>query len=93
MTNRTSFSCGETLDINQANALYHRLKKSLHKSHTIELKAKSVNKVDTAGLQLLLAVKLEAENCGGKVIWQSPSPALISSARLLGMAEKLGLQQ
>lgn len=92
MANRTSFSCGEALDINQASSLYQRLQKSMQKSHTIELRAKSVSKVDTAGLQLLLALSLEAERCGGKIIWQAPSSTLISSARLLGMADKLGLQ-
>ncbi len=91
MATKTTFSCGEALDIAQAGGLYSRLQKSLQKSSTIELKAEGVQKVDTAGLQLMLSLSNEVKKCGGELIWKSPSPVLLGAAKLLGLDKKLGL--
>lgn len=91
MATKTSFSCGEALDIAHAAALQARLEKSLQKSSTIELKADAVEKVDTAGLQLIVAVKKEAQASGGNIIWKKPSEKLLTSAKSLGLSQHLGL--
>ena len=67
MTAKTSFSCGEQLDIPAVSSMQARMKKSLQKSSTIELKADAVTKADTAGLQLLLALPREVANTGGSL--------------------------
>ena len=91
MAIKTSFSCGNLLDISAAAALHGRLRKSLEKSSTIELKADAVTKADTAGLQLLLALLREVESTGGSIVWKKPSDELMQAACLLGMDKQLGL--
>lgn len=91
MASKTTFSCGEQLDITAAAALYARLQKSLQKSANIELKAESVTKADTAGLQLFVALAREVAKTGGSLTWKKPSQALIETAALLGLDGELGL--
>lgn len=91
MASKTSFSCGNVLDIANADALYQRLHKSLARSSIIELKAEQVEKVDTAGLQLFAALTIEVSKTGGKLIWKNPSKPLLDAALLLGLDRQLGL--
>lgn len=57
----------------------------------LTLEISPVQRVDTAGLQLLLAVKAAAQAQGGQVIWQGESTALSDAAARLGVARLLGL--
>lgn len=91
MAEKTSFSCGDALDISHVAALKVRLEKSLQKASTIELKANDVEKVDTAGLQLVVSLKKEVTTLHGKIIWKSPSEKLIHAAMSLGLKEYLEL--
>ncbi len=91
MTSKTTFSCGEHLDIAEAASLYAGLQKSLKASSNIELIADSVTKADTAGLQLLLALSRDVAQTGGGLIWSNPSQILIETATLLGLDRELGL--
>ena len=93
MADKTSLSCGEALDISHATALHGRMQKALQKSSVVELKAHTVQKADTAGLQLVLSLKNEIETTGGQLIWKKPSNELIDAAKLLGLYESLGLTQ
>lgn len=92
MASKTTFSCGEQLDIAEAAALYSRLQKSLARSATIELKADAVAKADTAGLQLFAALATEVAKTGGALIWKNPSQVLLDTAALLGLERALGLR-
>ena len=92
MSEKTSFSCGEYLDITQVSNLFGRLEKSLQKSANIELKADKVVKADTAGLQLFVALRREVTAMDGSLQWKSPSDGLVSSAKLLGLSGELGLE-
>lgn len=91
MTAKTSFSCGESLDVTVARSLQSRLQKSLQKSSVVELKADAVTKADTAGLQLFVALKKEIDSTSGEMIWKKPSKSLIDAAILLGLDKTLGL--
>ena len=91
MTTKTSFSCGEALDIANASNLHQRLQKSLQKSSTIEVKADKVEKADTAGLQLFVAAAVEASSQGGRLNWKKPSETLLNTAKQLGLTEALML--
>ena len=91
MANKTSFSCGESLDIANAASLHSRLERALQKASTIELKADSVSKVDTAGLQLVVSLKKEIELLGGEIQWKKPSEKLLDCANSLGLLKHLGL--
>lgn len=91
MKGKTSFSCGESVDIIKASDLKARLIKALEKSSVIELKANKVQKADTAGLQLFVALRRLADQKGGRLIWKSPSEALLLAAKQLGLTNQLGL--
>ena len=93
MSSKTTFSCGNSLDITHVSALYHRLERSLQKSNVIELKAEGVEKVDTAGLQLMISVKNEVEASSGSIRWKKPSEKLINAAKSLGLLNHLGLAE
>ena len=92
MTSKTSFSCGEDIDIVNVGSLYQRLQKSLQKSSTIEIKADKVKKADTAGLQLFATLAQEVASKGGKLIWKNPSEALLSTTQQLGLTAILMLE-
>jgi ABC-type transporter Mla MlaB component len=92
MSEKTSFSCGEYIDITQVSNLFGRLQKSLQKSVNVELKADKVVKADTAGLQMFVALKREINTTDGNFVWKNPSDGLKNSAKLLGLAQELGLE-
>ncbi len=58
----------------------------------VRLAAAEVTHVDTATLQLLCAFILESRQRGVEVEWDTPSEALSSAARLLGVSEVLVLE-
>lgn len=91
MAEKTSFSCGDSLDIQQVSALYKRLQKSVEKAINVELKADSVKKADTAGLQMFVSLRQELKTLGGDIIWKKPSEELQQAATLLGLSDHLGI--
>lgn len=91
MADKTTFSCGESLDVQQAEALYKRLQKCMEDSINIELKSDDVKKADTSGLQMIISLRKELNSLGGDIVWKKPSQELIQSAVLLGLTENLGL--
>ena len=88
---KTTISCGESLDIDHITSFYSRFNKGMQKSSVVIVKADTVNKVDTAGLQLLLVVIKELSLSGGRLEWKKPSKKLIEVASLLGLTDQLGL--
>ncbi|BFM05983.1 STAS domain-containing protein [Halioxenophilus aromaticivorans] len=91
MADKTTFSCGDSLDIQQVSSLYKRLQKSVEKAINIELKADLVAKADTAGLQMFVSLRQELKALGGDIIWKKPSDELLQAAKLLGLTVSLGL--
>lgn len=91
MAAKTSVNCGDLLDISQVASLCARLQKALQTSSLIEIKADNVQRADTAGLQLLVALAREVEQGGGKLMIKKPSAALQDAARLLGLNALLNL--
>ncbi len=63
----------------------------MQKALTIELKADSVVKADTAGLQMFVSLRRELHTLGGELLWRKPSAELRQAANLLGLTEQLGL--
>ena len=57
----------------------------------VVLDAAAVQRVDTAALQLLAAFVRDRRLAGRAVCWQTPSAALETAARLLGMSSMLQL--
>ena len=88
-TEQASIECGEALTIAHAANLHGQLTKALETSSTVELVAESIEKVDTAGLQLIVALSQELEKADGKIIWKKPSDVLVQAVSTLGLAPYL----
>lgn len=74
-----------TLSIQNVATLHEKLKKVLSANDLIEINASDVASIDTASLQLLVALKKDAVRLQKTVIFDSPSPRFIESAKLLGL--------
>ncbi|MBX2809454.1 MAG: STAS domain-containing protein [Cellvibrionaceae bacterium] len=88
-----SIHCGETLNIASAADLQQQFNSALEKSSTIEIIADAVAKVDTAGLQLMVALNRELERSNGSLLWKTPSEVLLQAAASLGLINPVGLSE
>ena len=91
MSKNTTVSLGKALDIAHGANMKERLVAALKKKSRIVLVADKIEKVDTAGLQLLYAFKLEVETLNKQLAWQKPSIAFKNACQSLGMTEALDL--
>ena len=80
-----------TLTIQNVNKLHQKLKRSYSVHELIEINASQVTSIDTASLQLLVALKKEAANQQKGIVITSPSRRFIESAELLGFLEILDI--
>lgn len=78
-----------TLTIQHVGALHEKLKLCLAMHDQIEINASDVSAIDTANLQLLVALKKDAANLQKQVSIIYPSPRFIESAQLLGLLDIL----
>jgi ABC-type transporter Mla MlaB component len=78
--------------IAQASAVKARLARVLGHPGTVALDAGSVERIDTACLQLLAAFVRERRAADRPVAWTRASAELIDSARLLGLSAVLETQ-
>lgn len=74
-----------TLTIQNVATLHEKLKKSYAANNAIEINASLVSSIDTATLQLLVALKKDAAKRQKEVVFAMPSPRFIESAGLLGL--------
>jgi anti-anti-sigma regulatory factor len=74
-----------TLTIQNVATLHEKLKKSYAAYDAIEINASLVSSIDTATLQLLVALKKDAAKRQKEVVFAAPSPRFIESAGLLGL--------
>lgn len=71
--------------------LYEKLKQSYAANDALEINAAHVTSIDTASLQLLVALKKDAVKQQKSVIFTEPSRRFIESAGLLGLLEILDI--
>ena len=83
--------CPSELDIAAASALHQRLLSALQMREPLDIDGQAVRRIHGAVLQLLLSLINEARSLNLPVRWLNPSPALVESAQLLGLADALGL--
>jgi anti-anti-sigma regulatory factor len=88
---RTEVVFGRTLDASRVRAAYRHLDDVLNRGSPVELHAAGLDRIDAAGLQLLLAFVHAARTRGLKREWRSVSPALSASGELLGLSGALEL--
>ncbi|MDD1626439.1 MAG: STAS domain-containing protein, partial [Methylococcaceae bacterium] len=80
-----------TLTIQHVVMLHEKLKKSYSANNSIEINASQVSSIDTATLQVLVALKKNAVKQQKEVIFAKPSRRFIESAELLGLLEILDI--
>lgn len=80
-----------TLSIQNVVKLYDALKRSYAAYDTIEIDASHVSSVDTASLQLFVAMKKDALKQKKEVVFFQPSARFIEAARLLDLIEILDI--
>ncbi len=89
MTDTFRLELESNVTIAVAGDLYNQLHDALDSSRVIEVNAEAVEKIDTAGLQLLCLVSKELQSHFMEIKWFKPSQAFLASAKLLGVAEIL----
>lgn len=82
-----------TLTIQNVSKLHEKLKNSLALHDEIEINASDVSSIDTSTLQLLVALKKDADKLQKKVTIIYPSPRFVESARLLGILDVLDVHE
>jgi ABC-type transporter Mla MlaB component len=75
----------------EADALKSELGSRLQRSQTVTLDVSAVQRIDTAGLQLLAAFVRDRRTAGRAVAWRGRASALETAADLLGLRAMLEL--
>jgi ABC-type transporter Mla MlaB component len=74
-----------------ASSLKAGLAKLLDEPGTVTLDISAVQRIDTAGLQVIATFVRERESHGREVQWHGQAPAIANAARLLGLSALLKL--
>ncbi|MGB1110857.1 MAG: STAS domain-containing protein [Gammaproteobacteria bacterium] len=80
-----------SLTIEDARRFHASLNANISKAQRIHLNAGTLDRIDTAGLQLLLALRCHCDESGIHMDWAEPSAHLVETARLAGLIQSLGL--
>lgn len=86
-----TIDCGERLSIDQAEKIMSLAETALASSEDIILQASQVSYCDTAGLQLLVALRQSLIQTGHDIEWQDPTKVIFETAGYLGLVEHLNL--
>ena len=89
MANQTEIECGAILDISAVAQWCEQVKPALQANMPIQLKASQLQRIDTAGLQALLALIMSSKQRDIPVSWEEPSPALLQAASVVGLSDAL----
>ena len=81
----------ESSAIRMAAALQNELAARLDESGTVTIDGGSVERIDTATLQLLAAFVRELNEASRTVVWSACSPALRRASNILGLKNALRL--
>jgi ABC-type transporter Mla MlaB component len=76
----------------EADALKSELARRLQEPQPVTLDVSALQRIDTAGLQLLAAFVRDRRTAGRAVAWRGRAPALETAAGLLGLRDMLELQ-
>jgi phospholipid transport system transporter-binding protein len=86
-----AFAVAAECTVADSSSLKSGLAKLLDESDVVTLDISAVQRIDTAGLQVIAAFVRERESHGRQVQWQGSAPALSTAARLLGLSALLKL--
>ena len=85
------FLFDEVLDITMARQYYEQLNQYLNDNKKMVLNAEKIERIDGAGLQLIVAFIKEAKKLNLQISWTGVSKAFKKNAEILGVCDKLAL--
>ncbi len=88
---KTAFAVAAECTVADAGSLKSELAKLLEEPQTVTLDISAVQRIDTAGLQVIATFVRERESLGRQVHWRGEAAALANAARLLGLDALLKL--
>jgi phospholipid transport system transporter-binding protein len=77
--------------IDSVSGRLDELVRAVSDGRTVQIDARDVTRIDTAGIQLLLALSLELQRRGRALVWLGISEVVEQVARLTGLRDALGL--
>ncbi len=86
-----AFAVAAECTVADAGALKSGLSKLLAESDAVTLDIGAVQRIDTAGLQVIATFVRERASLGRAVEWRGTAPALTAAAKLLGLSALLKL--
>lgn len=86
-----AFAMAAECTVADAGALKSGLAKLLEDANVVTLDIGAVQRIDTAGLQVIATFVRERESQGRQVQWRGNAPALAAAAQLLGLSSILKL--
>ncbi len=86
-----AFAVAAECTVADAGALKSGLAKLLDDPGAVTLDIGAVQRIDTAGLQVIATFVRESESLGRAVEWRGAAPALTAAAKLLGLSALLKL--
>lgn len=81
----------ERMDIAAAESTHVTLENVIQQGKPVSLSAANVNKLDTAGVQLLVGFFTEAKNQHIDIEWQDPSETILNTFTFLSLSDQVGL--
>ncbi len=90
-TEAIEIGCGDALGIAEVADFYATLLTTLAEGGPVNLDVSKIERIDAAALQMLYAFSKELATHGSSLSWISPSEAFLRSAKLLGLAELMDL--
>jgi phospholipid transport system transporter-binding protein len=87
----SSFTVAAECTVADASSLKSELAKLRDNTEVVTLDISAVQRIDTAGLQLIATFLRERETNGRQVKWQGTAPVLTTAAQLLGLSALLKL--
>lgn len=85
------FAVAAECTVADAGTLKSALAKLLDDTGVVTLDIGSVQRIDTAGLQVITTFVRERESLGRQVEWLGAAPSLVAAAKLLGLSSLLKL--
>jgi ABC-type transporter Mla MlaB component len=77
--------------VSDASSLKERLASLIDQPQAVTLDITALQRIDTAGMQVITAFVRERADHGRPVEWQGTAPVLVTAARLLGLTSLLRL--
>ena len=83
--------CGDVLDISVVGEKHAEFKQVLEAGEAIELSAGELQRIDGAGIQMLVALFRQAQQENVDISWRDTSDCLSEAASVLGVSTQLKL--